>query len=500
MAEHRAADIPLLLCVARADARPVDADKVKQLKLSFAEVGLLQPVTVRQQFLDAIAFRYEVIAGLHRVTAARELGWATISAMVVETDELRAELMLIDENLVRNELSPAERAAALARRKAIYELLHPETVHGGDRRSSRKVCDLKSEAPEADNPAPSSAEQVHEPAERFTRATAPMIGSSERKVQLEVRRGEVIGPAALTKVAGTSLDKGEELDALAKLPEARRAALIDRAAAGERVSAKIEAKRHLRDTREKVTAGILAALPAKRFGVAIEDFEWDYAEWNPDTGSSRSPSMHYETAEGAHTPEQIVARCAERFAMLADDCVLLKWSTIPHLAIALRVAELQGFTYKTHLVWAKDRVGQMRGTGRWFTGEHELVLVCTRGHVVPPATAHFRSLFHAPVGAHSEKPLNVHEIVEYHWPNTPKIELNARVARPGWAAWGNEVGFVEAGAAVGDEFGVVAPAAAPPGPASCDAACAEGAGPSDLHIPPFLNRRAIGAGDAKASA
>src|SRR5207248_1586738 len=40
------------------------------------------------------------------------------------------------------------------------------------------------------------------------------------------------------RVARTSLDSGEELDALAKLPEEKRCALIDRAAVGENVSAK----------------------------------------------------------------------------------------------------------------------------------------------------------------------------------------------------------------------------------------------------------------------
>ncbi|MFZ5737705.1 MAG: MT-A70 family methyltransferase [Pseudomonadota bacterium] len=484
--------IPLVLCVARGDARPVDADKVKQLQLSFAEVGLLQPVTVRRQpGQDG----YEVIAGLHRVTAARELGWSTISATVVDADELRAELMLIDENLIRNDLSPAERAAALARRKVIYEALHPETVNGAAGRGRpkeqlRKVCEpIAPDADSADAPAPGEPAA----AQRFTRATAPMIGSSERKVQMEVRRGEVIGPDALAKVARTSLDKGEELDALAKLPEERRAALIDRAAAGERVSARIEAKRHVRDTREKVTAGILAALPAKRFGVGLEDFEWDYAEWNPDTGSSRSPSMHYETAEAAHTPEQIVARCAERLAMLADDCILFKWATVPHFAIALKVLELQGFNYVTALCWDKLRVGNAHGTGRWFWGEFELVLVGTRGNVVPPAVPRFKNRFEYPVRGHSEKPPNVHEIIEFHWPNTPKIELNARVVRPGWAAWSNEVGFVEASDQ--SEIGAENRASA-----SCDAACAEDAGPHDLVIPPFLKRRAAGAGDAEAVA
>jgi N6-adenosine-specific RNA methylase IME4 len=474
-------NIPLSLCVPRADARPVDAAKVKQLKSSIGEVGLLQPVTLRAVVGGALDGCYEVIAGLHRVTAFRELGRDVIRAVVVEADDLHAELMLIDENLIRNDLSPAERAASIARRKAIYELLHPETVLGQNQHTRVRQVDK----PSTDGVLPVGS-AVPVTADRFTRATSQLAGIGERTVQREARRGEVIGADALTKVARTSLDKGDELDALAKLPEDRRAALIDRAVAGERVSAKNEAKRHLRDTREKVTAGIMLALPQKRFGVAIEDFEWDYAEWNPDTGSSRSPSMHYETAEGAHTPEQIVARCAERFAMLADDCILFKWTTIPHLDIALRVMALQGFAYKTHLVWDKVRVGAMRGTGRWFTGEHELVLVGTRGKVVPPATAHFRSRFEAPVGAHSEKPLNVHQIVEFHWPHTPKIELNARVARPGWAVWGNEVGFVEA------EAHQPADAAAQALPADRggegyqpDACEADGS----LDIPEFLKRR-----------
>ena len=47
-----------------------------------------------------------------------------------------AELIQIDENLVRANLSDAERILHVARRKELYEKLHPETKHGGDRRSA----------------------------------------------------------------------------------------------------------------------------------------------------------------------------------------------------------------------------------------------------------------------------------------------------------------------------------------------------------------------------
>jgi hypothetical protein len=35
-----------------------------------------------------------------------------------------------DENLIRCNLTPAQEASAIARRKAIYEQLHPETLRG----------------------------------------------------------------------------------------------------------------------------------------------------------------------------------------------------------------------------------------------------------------------------------------------------------------------------------------------------------------------------------
>ena len=92
---------------------------------------------------------------------------------------------MIDENLCRADLSASERAQQTARRKAIYEELHPETAHGGDHKSSRKVCDLNE-------------------AERFTASTAAVTGKSERIVQLDAERGKKISDHALQKVRGTT--------------------------------------------------------------------------------------------------------------------------------------------------------------------------------------------------------------------------------------------------------------------------------------------------------
>jgi ParB-like chromosome segregation protein Spo0J len=193
--------------------RAVDPDAVARLKNSIAVVGLQHPITVAKR--DG---GYRLLAGAHRLTAFRELGMERISANIVELDDLHAELVELDENLARNELSPAERSAAVARRKAIYETLHPETKHG----AIGKGRELPKGAVKAD---------------RFSAATAAATGRSERAIQLDAHRGEVLGGETLAKVARTSLDRGTELDALAKLPVAERQVLVDRAAAGEVVTA-----------------------------------------------------------------------------------------------------------------------------------------------------------------------------------------------------------------------------------------------------------------------
>ena len=198
--------------------RAIDPEAVARLKNSIAAVGLQHPITVAKR--DG---GYRLLAGAHRMTAFRELGMERISANIVELDDLHAELVELDENLARNELSPAERSAAVARRKAIYETLHPETKHG----AIGKGRELPKGAAKA---------------ERFSAVTAAATGRSERAVQLDAQRGEALGAEVLAKVAHSSLDKGSELDALAKLSAKERQVLVDRAAAGEVVTAQAPAK------------------------------------------------------------------------------------------------------------------------------------------------------------------------------------------------------------------------------------------------------------------
>src|SRR5215475_12760490 len=121
-------------------------------------------------------------------------------------------------------------------------------------------------------------------------------------------------------------------------------------------------------------------------------------------------------------------------SIAADDCVLGLWASVPMLVHALDVMETWGFAYKTHWVWAKDRIGP----GHWNRNKHELFLFGTRGHVPCPAPGQqWDSLLEAPRRGGWEKPEIYREILEAYFPHIPKIELNRRgPPRHGWAAWG----------------------------------------------------------------
>lgn len=430
-------DIDLSLCESHVAARAIDAATVEKLAESIRETGhLINPITVRRSQARrgrGLTDVFEVLAGMHRVKACRRLGWATIPAFVRDVDDLHAELILIDENLRRNDLSPAARSRNVARRKAIYEELHPETKHGATGRGRPKNRVAESATLSGDDGG-------REPAERFTESTADATGQSERTVQQDARRGEALGDALLAKVEGTSLDKGEELDALAKLSPEKREALIDRAAAGEKVSAKVAAKQERRDDRERELAERQLSKPQGVFGVIVEDYEWDQQTWS-EAGKDRHAGNHYPTSTDAHAAEEIFFRTEDRFACAADDCVLWMWTTIPHLAIALDVMRLRGFEYKSHYIWCKDKII----TGYWSRAKHELLLIGVKGNIPCPAMGtQDASLIAAPAGEHSEKPECVMAMIERYFPNLPKLELNARRARPGWTVWGLDAPTSEA--------------------------------------------------------
>ena len=84
-------------------------DEMNNLKESIERIGLQNAIVVRKKENN----RYEILSGNNRVRVFKELNKETIPARIVECDDDKAELIMIDSNIVqRNELSVMERAKA----------------------------------------------------------------------------------------------------------------------------------------------------------------------------------------------------------------------------------------------------------------------------------------------------------------------------------------------------------------------------------------------------
>jgi hypothetical protein len=183
--------------------RRLDRAHLKFIADSISKIGLKTPIHIAK-----VDDRYRLVAGFHRLEACRQLGHQEIAAVVVDMDDITRQIWEIDENLARAELTAAEEAIHLARRKELYEL------KGG------KILAT-----------PGGVQNVG-----FAKDAAEQIGRSKQGIHAAIARAERIPDIQL--LVNTSLDKGVELDALAKLPEAEQSALIEAATAGKKVSAR----------------------------------------------------------------------------------------------------------------------------------------------------------------------------------------------------------------------------------------------------------------------
>lgn len=91
--------------------RPVDADAVKVLAASLESLGLRTPITIRS---PSVSECY-LVAGRHRLEAARLLGWEKIECFVLDCSEDEAEMWEISENLHRSGLTKEQRDAHIRR-------------------------------------------------------------------------------------------------------------------------------------------------------------------------------------------------------------------------------------------------------------------------------------------------------------------------------------------------------------------------------------------------
>lgn len=120
----RLAEVPIASIVPnpKQPRQAFDEDALEELKTSIREIGVLQPIVVRELSAD----KYELVMGERRWRAAQSVGRSTIPAIVRDT---RDDAMLRDallENIHRVDLNPLEEAAAYQQLLEEFGVTHEE--------------------------------------------------------------------------------------------------------------------------------------------------------------------------------------------------------------------------------------------------------------------------------------------------------------------------------------------------------------------------------------
>jgi ParB/RepB/Spo0J family partition protein len=124
---------PDVIDVPEGRLRQLDENKVAEIATSIEAIGLINPIIVRDRDRDGSVIT--LVAGRHRLAAAKRLGMEEIDCVIVEGDDVECRLLEISENLHRAELTLDERREHIVewirlteeRRKVIPAQLAPKS-------------------------------------------------------------------------------------------------------------------------------------------------------------------------------------------------------------------------------------------------------------------------------------------------------------------------------------------------------------------------------------
>lgn len=229
----------------------------------------------------------------------------------------------------------------------------------------------------------------------------------------KLKSGEVTVSTA-SSMAELPKEKQEDIVARGKDEILRMAKQIK----ADQAKKRVEMQRQLANNKKS------KPLPDGEYDLIYCDPPWryDFSETGSRQIENQYPTMDIEEIKCLKVPA-------------ADNCVLFMWSTAPKLKEAFEVIQAWGFTYKTQAVWDKEKIGM----GYWFRGQHEILMVATKGSVSPPISSNRHpSVFREPRTKHSKKPEFYYEMIKEMFPDSKRIELFSRVDKEGFDNWGNE--------------------------------------------------------------
>ncbi|WP_164848275.1 ParB/RepB/Spo0J family partition protein [Halobacteriovorax sp. HLS] len=148
---------------------------VDTLVESIENIGLINPLIINS--------KDQLIAGGRRYSALKKLGREEAPVIKVDEGDLKEELISIDENLVRKNLTDLEFENCLRRGKEIFEKLNPDAFEDIKLEDLKRPSKKKVEEANVDIEAP-----AEEAVRTFVKDTSDKTGLSERAIKAAILR------------------------------------------------------------------------------------------------------------------------------------------------------------------------------------------------------------------------------------------------------------------------------------------------------------------------
>jgi ParB family chromosome partitioning protein len=282
--QYREVPLSALRANPRQPRTVFDEDALAELAASITQVGLLQPIVVRQVDVD----QYEIVMGERRWRAADAAGLTTVPVLVRDTppDALLRDALL--ENLHRADLNPLDEAAAYAQLLADFGATH-EQLAGRLGRSRAHVSN--------------TIRLLHLPPAVQRRLAAGVLSAGHARAILGVPDGDAQERlAARVSAEGLSVRALEEIVAVGSDDTPSRRERRGRAAPRE-LTELAEALTDRWETRVRVTAGRTRGRLVVEFG-SVADLDRILAVMAPDVAPDLRATLRGgepgDTAATAH--------------------------------------------------------------------------------------------------------------------------------------------------------------------------------------------------------
>lgn len=385
--------------------RNLNADKVGELAESFLLLGQLEPI-----LLATNGGEYTLLAGLHRLEAAKLLGWQTIEATLYQGDELERELVEIDENLMNNDLTVLEQGEHIQRRNEILEAM-------GKRAKASPGINQYSEVDETVS------------STKTTEDIAKEAGLSRRSAQQRTQIARDIVPAVKELIKDTPIaDSTTQLLELARMKEDQQLEVAKLVIDGDTTveDAKKQIKQAERDKQIQEQMKEIEQNnfipPSLKYDVIVIDPPWPYGtEYDPNGRRAASPY-----------PEMSLEEIKAIVPPASDDCVLWLWTTHKFMRYSFDILDAWGFRDVAIVTWVKDRMG----LGTYLRSKSEFCIMAIKGRPTINLTNQ-TTIVNGSLKEHSRKPDEFYQMVDSLCVGY-KLDYFSREERSGWDQYGND--------------------------------------------------------------